>query len=154
MQVEFNQRLVEQYRLIGYENRVLNNEDIEDDTKDAGEIGVGQTITALYEIILANMGIDPLTEQTFSIDFRYKLPSEDASQLITLNVDDELVSFDNSSENTRFAVAIAGLSMILFDSNYKNDLTINDIKEWMDKADIYNPYGYKDGLKDLLDKLD
>ncbi|MGK0314589.1 MAG: Ca-activated chloride channel family protein [Saprospiraceae bacterium] len=154
VQVEFNQRLVEQYRLIGYENRVLNNEDFEDDNKDAGEIGVGQTITALYEIIPANMGIDPLTEQTFSIDFRYKLPNEDASQLITLDVDDELVSFDNSSENTRFAVAVAGLGMILFDSDYKNDLTINDVKEWVDKADIYNPDGYKDGLKDLLDKLD
>jgi len=154
VQIEFNQRLVDQYRLIGYENRLLENEEFEDDTKDAGEIGVGQTITALYEIIPADMGIDPLIEKTFSIDFRYKLPAEDESQLITLDVKDELVSFENSSENTRFAAAIAGLGMILFDSDYKEDMEIEDVKKWVDAADTYNPFGYKDGLKDLLDKLE
>lgn len=153
VQLTFNQRLVDSYRLIGYENRVLENEDFEDDTKDAGEIGAGQTITAYYQIIPSSISNPPVFEETFSIDFRYKLPNEDASQLITLNIIDQLQSFNASSEDHRFVGAMAALGMHLFNSKYKGDIDLNKIKQWVDNADSFDPNGYKSDLKDLLDDI-
>ena len=154
VQVNFNPRLVEEYRLIGYENRVLENEDFEDDTKDAGEIGAGQTITAIYEFKPANIGIHPLSEETFNIDFRYKFPREDQSILMHLSVVDRVIDFDKSSKDMQFACSMAALGMHLFDSKYKGDITINKIKDWVDDADSYDPNDYKEDLKKLLDKID
>ena len=153
VQVEFNPRLVHAYRLIGYENRVLDNEDFEDDTKDAGEIGSGQEITAIYEIKPANQGVSPTSERTFSIDFRYKLPDEDQSRLIDLQVTDQLNDFDSSSEDMQFACSMAALGMYLFDSEFKGDITLDKIKDWVDKADSYDPNGYKADLKEFLDMI-
>ena len=154
VQVNFNPNLVKEYRLIGYENRVLENEDFEDDTKDAGEIGAGQTITAIYEFKPANNGIHPLSEETFNIDFRYKFPREDQSILMHLSVVDRVIDFDKSSKDMQFASSMAALGMHLFDSKYKGDITINKIKDWVDDADSFDPNGYKEDLKQLLDKLD
>jgi Ca-activated chloride channel family protein len=153
VQVAFNPRLVDAYRLIGYENRVLENEDFEDDTKDAGEIGAGQTITAIYEIVPANNGVNPLSEQTFSIDFKYKLPDEDQSKSMQLMVVDNLKEFNKSSQDMQFACSMAALGMYLFDSKYKGDITISKIKNWVDKADSYDPNDYKKDLKSLLKKI-
>lgn len=153
IQVLFNPRLVDSYRLIGYENRVLENEDFEDDSKDAGEIGAGQTITAIYEIVPTNNGINPISEQTFAIDFRYKLPDEDHSNLMELLVTDNLNDFDESSQDMQFACSMAALGMHLFDSKYKGDITIPKIKNWVENADDYDPNEYKEDLKDLLNKI-
>ncbi len=153
VQIRFNPRLVDSYRLIGYENRVLENEDFEDDTKDAGEIGAGQSITAIYEIVPTNNGISPISEQTFSIDFRYKLPNEDHSNLMELFVTDLLNDFDESSQDMQFACSVAALGMYLFESKYKGDITIKKIKNWIENADDYDPNQYKEDLKSLLDKI-
>ena len=153
VQVKFNIRLVESYRLIGYENRVLENEDFEDDTKDAGEIGAGQTITAIYELVPTNNGVDPLNEETFEINFRYKFPTQDYSVLMRLSVKDELNTFDQSSQDMQFASAMAALGMHLFDSKYKGDVNISKIKNWVNNSDDYDPNGYKEGLKSMLNKI-
>jgi Ca-activated chloride channel family protein len=154
IQVAFNPRLVLAYRLIGYENRVLENQDFEDDTKDAGEIGAGQTITAIYEIVPASNGVDPLSEQTFAIDFRYKLPNEDQSKLMELTVIDKLNEFEESSEDMQFACSVAALGMHLFDSKYKGNISLSKIKKWVNNADNFDPNNYKKDLKALLEQLD
>ena len=78
VQIHFSPQTVKSYRLIGYANRLLNEEDFEDDTKDAGEIGAGQSITALYEIVPAENPVQP--EEILNIDFRYKAPDADVSK--------------------------------------------------------------------------
>lgn len=123
VQVTFNTQVVHSYRLIGYENRVLDEENFEDDTEDAGEIGSGQCITALYEIVPREGAVNKAS-YPFSIDFRYKLPDEDTSNQIELSVRDNTTGFENASENTRFAAAFAAFGMILSDSEYKGDATI------------------------------
>jgi Ca-activated chloride channel family protein len=142
IQVEFNPALVQAYRLIGYENRKLAKEDFNDDTKDAGEIGAGHTVTALYELVppgtaLAIPGVDPLKYQQnqpaltdaassgelFSLKLRYKKPDQDTSRLLTFPVRDEGTACENASEDFRFAAATAGFGMLLRNSEYKGALT-------------------------------
>ncbi len=139
IQVEFNPQNVQAYRLIGYENRLLNDEDFNDDTKDAGELGSGHTVTALYEVVphgveIDNnlMGVDPLKYQKpaqpnndysgelMTVKLRYKNPDEDNSNLLTSIVHtskDETVL----SENLAFASSVASFGMILRDSKFKGD---------------------------------
>jgi Ca-activated chloride channel family protein len=138
IQVEFNPAKVKGYRLVGYENRLLNKEDFNDDKKDAGELGAGHTVTAIYEIIPAGSdeilaSVDPLKYQApvapsksssneiMTIKFRYKAPSENVSKLITEVLKDEKVPFAKASENCRFASAVAQFGMILRDSKFKGD---------------------------------
>ncbi|MCB0589184.1 MAG: DUF3520 domain-containing protein, partial [Phaeodactylibacter sp.] len=115
VQVDFNPSVVHSYRLIGYENRLLENEDFENDQKDAGEIGAGQSITALYEIVPASGG-GTLNVPTFSIDFRYKHPDEDISALLHLEVPDDGYTFNQASESMRFAASVASFGLLLRDS--------------------------------------
>jgi Ca-activated chloride channel family protein len=139
IQVEFNPAHVKGYRLIGYENRVLNAQDFNDDKKDAGELGAGHTVTALYEIIPAGSSeeiasVDPLKYQTagteplskfgselLTIKFRYKLPKENTSKLITSVVPAQKKSLGEMSENCRFACAVAEFGMLLRGSKYWQD---------------------------------
>jgi Ca-activated chloride channel homolog len=132
LQIEFNPRHVAGYRLIGYENRVLANEDFNDDKKDAGEIGAGHSVTALYEIVPAGTemprpAVDPLKYQTpvtpntqaaasnelLTVKLRYKHPSADESQLITRTLDNRSQPM---SPNVGFASAVAEIGMLLRDS--------------------------------------
>jgi len=118
IQVAFNPSLVEEYRLIGYENRALTTNDFTDDKKDAGEIGAGQTITAIYEIkpvSNANNHVVP----TFNIDFRYKLPAETISNSLSLDIFDPGNSFNQASESMRFSASCVALSMYLRNSHTK-----------------------------------
>lgn len=149
IQIKFNQTLVEEYRLIGYENRLLQEEDFEDDGEDAGEIGAGQTITALYEVKMSNT-IASRALPAFIIDLRYKKTSEEQSQLITLAIDNEGKSFSESSENMRFAASLAGYGMLLRDSPYKNNLTYDDIYSWVTDARSFDPQGYRDEFLNLI----
>ena len=139
LQIEFNPAKVKGYRLVGYENRLLNNEDLNDDKKDAGELGSGHTVTAIYEIIPAGStevlaSIDnlkyqlPLTSsenkasnEVMTIKFRYKEPKESTSQLITHVVLDKKTPFLDASENCKFSVAVAEFGMLLRDSKFKGE---------------------------------
>jgi Ca-activated chloride channel family protein len=133
VQVEFNPVNVASYRLIGYENRVMNAEDFNDDKKDAGEIGAGHSVTALYEIVPRNNGIfkwmNTLRYQQIKsnsngeknkeialIKLRYKQPQGERSQLIEYVVNNDL---NNASANLYFASAVAEFGMLLRDSQYK-----------------------------------
>ena len=138
VQVEFNPATVEAYRLIGYENRLLEDEDFEDDKKDAGEIGAGQTITALYEI-KPKSSPALRSESTFKIDFRYKYPDSDQSNPLVLEIFDQGKSFSSASENMRFASSVAAFAMLLIDSEYKHDLTYDHVTQWAQNASTYDP---------------
>ncbi|HEX8685607.1 MAG TPA: VWA domain-containing protein, partial [Pyrinomonadaceae bacterium] len=137
IQVEFNPRLVAGYRLIGYENRLLADRDFNDDTKDAGEIGAGHTVTALYEVVpagqeLENPGVDELkysrpaeaaqnanTSELLTVKLRYKEPGGDASRPVNVGVPDRQASYRNASDNFKFAAAVAEFGLLLRDSRYK-----------------------------------
>ena len=150
IQINFDPLLVEQYRLIGYENRLLENEDFEDDTKDAGEIGADQAVTALYELKMTPL--PALVFPALEIDFRYKHPDAGVSQPLKLEVFDENVSFRGASENTRFAAAAAGYGLLLRDSEYKGDLNWKDVIQWAENAQSYDPNGYRQEFLQWLAK--
>ncbi|MDD2361439.1 MAG: von Willebrand factor type A domain-containing protein [Oscillospiraceae bacterium] len=116
LQVEFNPESVESYRLIGYENRVLSNEDFENDKVDAGDLGAGQTVTALYEIVLKNPGAQNL----FKVKIRYKNPGSDVSKLYehTAQISQML------SDDFYFVSAVAEACLVINDSKYKGTASI------------------------------
>lgn len=134
IQVEFNPAKVQAYRLIGYENRLLNDEDFKDDTKDAGELGSGHTVTALYEVIpvgtkskylkdIDNLKYTKQIAQNFSdelltVKFRYKNPDGEVSKLIVKSVKDTNRSIENASEDLKFSAAVALFGMQLRDSDF------------------------------------
>jgi Ca-activated chloride channel family protein len=139
LQLEFNPSKVQAYRLIGYENRVMAAEDFNDDKKDAGELGSGHTVTALYEVIPVGIksdfikAVDPLkyqptknnapvssnTEEIMTIKLRYKKPDGDVSKLITHPVIDTHADLVKTSDNFRFSAAVASFGMMLRNSEYK-----------------------------------
>jgi len=146
LQLDFNPAAVASYRLIGYENRVMAARDFNDDTKDAGEIGAGHTVTALYEIIPAGSELVPpsdvddsvyvKTEPTerakesgelFTVRLRYKQPDADVSTLWTIPVKDAGGSLANASADFRFAAAVAEFGMILRQSPYRGTMTAEQL---------------------------
>ena len=149
VQVEFNPFLVKAYRLIGYENRLLENEDFEDDSKDAGEIGIDQNITAIYEV-LPNHQADLLTNASFHIKFRYKLPAEENSQIIDLDIFDEGLSFEQASESMRFTASAASFGLVLRDSDYKGSADYEKIISWVNSAKSYDPNNYREKFLELI----
>ncbi len=161
LQIEFNPAKVKAYRLIGYENRRLENEDFQDDQKDAGEIGAGHTVTALYELIPAGSdekvpGVDDLKYQEsrvtdaartsaeiLTLKLRYKPPRSDTSQLLTHPLEDAAVAFEQSSEDFRFSAAVAGLGLLLRDSDFKGDLGYQQVIDLAKGAKGADPEGYR-----------
>ena len=136
IQVEFNPAVVKEYRLIGYENRKLNNEDFDNDKKDAGELGCGATVTALYELVPADgTGESGLKYQTsevtgddsemMTVKVRYKEPKADESQLIEMPVMNYVT--DEMSGDFKFAASLAELGMLLNDSEYKGDASYDSV---------------------------
>jgi len=152
VQVTFNPELVEEYRLIGYENRVLQKDDFTNDKKDAGEIGAGQTITALYEI-KPRQNINYKLYPTFTINFRYKKPDASVSNPLSLEIYDEGKSFEAATENMRFASSLAALGLYLRNSEYKGTVSLNNIKTWAGDAKTFDPNGYRARHIELLNKL-
>ncbi len=148
VQVSFNPNMVEAYRLIGYENRILSNEDFEDDTKDAGEIGADQNISALYEIIPTGLKGEP----NFNIEFRYKQPDEDNSQLLNLEVFDLGTSFENSSDAMKFVSSVASFGLVLSNSSYKGIANYDLILEWLSTQDLEDKHGFKDEFISIVEK--
>lgn len=141
VQVNFNPEMVAQYRLIGYENRVLQNEEFENDTMDAGEIGADQTVTALYELVMTPT--PSLNLEVFNVQFRYKMPEESVSNLLSLSIPDSNHSFEQASENMRFATTVAGYGLQLRDSQYKGTLTWDNLIAWAENAIGDDPLGWR-----------
>lgn len=152
VQVEFNTNVVEKYRLIGYENRVLQNDEFDDDAKDAGELGSGQTVTALYEVVLLPSAAK--TASTLSFKFRYKEPDGDESKLLEEEYYDPYTSFKDASEELRFAASLAGWGMLLRDSKYKGDVTYDDVKNWAANAQSFDPDGSRDEFVNLVNRAE
>lgn len=158
IQVEFNPSKVASYRLIGYENRALADRDFNDDTKDAGEIGSGHSVTALYEIVPVggeSVGamVDPLRYQTagksvesdelLTVKLRYKLPDEDESSLIEHPFVDDGEGIETASADFRFAAAVAGFGMVLRDSEYTGSFALADVVELARSSIGRNEGGHK-----------
>lgn len=138
IQVEFNPEYVAGYRLVGYENRLLRNEDFSNDKVDAGEIGAGHTVTALYEIIPGGAGGQNLKYQTgakptgstelLTVSLRYKAPNGDKSKLMEYPVESDSYR-QEMSENLMFASAVAEFGMVLRDSENKGSATLESVME-------------------------
>jgi len=159
LQIEFNPKTVKSYRLIGYENRLLNAEDFNDDKKDAGELGSGHTVTALYEIIPTNskeelVSIDPLKYQNtnndstgmneiLTVKFRYKDPKEDVSKLITKVLYQENLSFSQASVDFRFSTSVAAFGYLLRDSKFKGDLQLKEVIDIAKESKGEDDEGYR-----------
>lgn len=149
VQVEFDPAVVKSYRLIGYENRLLNEEDFEDDKKDAGEIGASQNITALYEIVPASE-TPSTTTPAFTIDFRYKQPDSDTSVPMKLPVYDRGVPFEQASDFTQFTASVALFGLLLRESDYSGDGTYDDILAWLDDVNLEDEHGFKEEFRELV----
>jgi Ca-activated chloride channel homolog len=163
IQVEFNPAKVQAYRLVGYENRVLQNQDFNDDKKDAGELGAGLSVTAIYEIIPVGVAsdvklpeVDPLkyqqnpvapsasqTDELMQVKLRYKKPNETVSQLITQSVMDKSVKLENASANFRFASAVAAFGMVLRNSEYKGAANFDEVLRLANQAKGEDQEGYR-----------
>lgn len=162
LQIEFNPALVQAYRLVGYENRLLNKEDFNNDKKDAGELGSGHTVTALYEIIPVGVesefmdDVDPLKYQKpakgqkttlkneiMTIKFRYKEPDADESKLIVHPLVDTKIPLDHTSENFRFATAVAQFGMLLRNSDFKGNATYEKVIRQANAAIGTDKEGYR-----------
>jgi Ca-activated chloride channel family protein len=182
IQVEFNPAEVAAYRLIGYENRALRDEDFNDDTRDAGEIGAGHTVTALYEIVPQGLrhpapAIDPLkyqqprdedpgakirpgnvlteaagTGELMTVKIRWKEPDGNRSRLQELAVVDRGRGLSAASEDFRFAAAVAGFGMLLRDSDHSGDLTFDDVMALAENGMGRDRHGHRSGFLELVNR--
>lgn len=151
-QVTFNDQVVSQYRLIGYENRVMSAEDFDDDRKDAGEIGAGQTITALYELVLVDGADGQAADKGLvTFDFRYKKTLQNASIPLTLPLRVGDIRANNMlSDNFYFAAGVAAYGMLLRQSPHKGEATFDMARQLVNKGLSFDPYGYRKELKELM----
>jgi Ca-activated chloride channel family protein len=161
IQVEFNPSKVQAYRLIGYENRMMEAEDFNDDTKDAGELGSGHTVTALYEVIPAGIKdeftrtVDSLkyqsaikhvsgnTREVMTIKLRYKQPEGNQSRLISHAVNDNQTSLQASSDNFRFSAAVAEFGLLLRDSKFRQGSSYDQVVSLARSAKGKDANGYR-----------
>jgi Ca-activated chloride channel family protein len=170
LQVEFNPERVASYRLIGYENRMLRKEDFDDDTKDAGEIGAGHSVTALYEVVPRASGrdesaVEPLRYQGVArsaprsghgdelmyVKLRYKLPDASTSRWL-----DHVIPASRPSEGSadlRFAASVAAFGMILRDSEYRGSATLDNIIELARGAVGSDAGGYRADFVRLVESV-
>ncbi|MCP9231301.1 VWA domain-containing protein [Mesorhizobium sp. LMG 17147] len=169
IQVEFNPNKISEYRLIGYETRALNREDFNNDRVDAGEIGSGHSVTAIYEITpkgsggeqidqlrygqasVNNGGVANADEYAF-VKIRYKLPNEDTSKLITTPVTsaNEVASFDQASTDQRFSVAVAAFGQKLRDEDATAKFGYDKIMQIATAARGADPFGYRSEFLSLV----
>ena len=171
IQVEFNPEKVQAYRLIGYENRVLRSEDFNNDKKDAGELGSGHTVTALYEIIPAGVNsdfyrIDELkyqkvkattvasnSKELMTIKLRYKKPDEDTSKLIVHPLLDGNVELSQTSNDFRWSAAVAAFGMLLRDSEYVKGYTYDKVAILAQHARGNDKEGYRAEFINLVKSM-
>lgn len=170
IQIEFNPAQVNAYRLIGYENRVLRHEDFNNDQKDAGDMGAGHAVTALFEVVprgveMSLPAVDQLKYQPqqqaaadrrvqsgelLNLKIRYKEPEGGASKLIEIPVTDRAGGFNSASVDFRFTAAVASFGMILRDSPYKGTSTLDTVSEIGEKARGADKNGYRDEFLRLV----
>ncbi|MBL0742018.1 vWA domain-containing protein [Chryseolinea lacunae] len=161
LQLEFNPAKVKAYRLIGYENRMLQQEDFNNDQKDAGELGSGHTVTALYEIIpigesTETPSVDDLKYQTTEVNgqahntnelltlkLRYKNPDQDNSKLMVHPILDDHRLLTNTSDNFRWSASVAAFGMLLRDSQYINNFTYEQVSDLAQGAKGKDTEGYR-----------
>ena len=147
-QVRFNPDVVDQYRLIGYENRLMTAEEFEDNKKDAGEIGAGQTVTALYEIVYKDVAPEGEAPVAATFETRYKFSLKDAeSRSLSLPL---YWGTDSSSENLDFAAGVAAYGLVLRNSEYKGDATLSMARELVNGAKSFDPHGLRAQLVELM----
>jgi Ca-activated chloride channel family protein len=170
IQIEFNPAQVGAYRLLGYENRLLRAEDFNDDTKDAGEIGAGHTVTALYETVPAGKeqglpGVDALKYQKpaqasaaaqsgelLTVKLRYKEPEGDTSKLLQFPVADRGTAWTSASHDFKFASAVAAFGMILRDSPHKGKATLGSVLDLAEQGKGIDKEGYRAEFIQLVAK--
>ena len=167
IQIEFNPKKIQAYRLIGYENRMLASEDFNDDAKDAGELGSGHTVTALYEIIPVGVksefikAVDPLKYQAKSLNnsfsnemmtvkLRYKKPDEEMSKLIIQNLVDKQIPLIETSENFRFSAAVAEFGLLLRNSAFKQQSNYQQVINMAKGAKSADDNGYRSEFVELV----
>lgn len=164
-QLEFNPANVKGYRLIGYENRVMAAEDFNDDTKDAGEIGAGHSVTVLYEIVPADSKMElgeselkyasdsegVMGDELLTVNIRYKEPEGSESKLLTYPVNKSLYS-DKMSADMNFASCVAEFGMLLRNSRYIGDVTYKDVSAQLSRYD-YSDDDYKDEFIYLVNTM-
>lgn len=170
IQIEFNPQTVSEYRLIGYETRMLNREDFNNDAVDAGDIGSGHTVTAIYEITPVGSKaqlIDDLRYQKQAeseveaadmgaeyafLKLRYKLPDEDKSRLISLPIDaeQEAASIDQTIDDIRFAASVAAFGQLLRGESYMGDFTYDDVLALAKGATGDDAFGYRHEFLNLV----
>jgi Ca-activated chloride channel family protein len=169
IQVEFNPQTVGAYRLLGYENRLLRAEDFNDDTKDAGEIGAGHTVTALYEIVpagekLETPPVDPLRYQQvtrpadatasgelLTLKLRYKEPDGQESKApLVFPVSDRGQQFGQASRDFKFAAAVAGFAMLLRDSQHRGNITYDAVLEIAQEGRGEDLHGYRAAFLEMV----
>ncbi len=169
IQIEFNPTEVAGYRLIGYENRLLANEDFEDDTKDAGELGAGHTVTALYEIIPADVQSKFLknkpklkyqkqkikkstasSKELATVALRYKEANGSKSRLLEEVVSNTERTAEKASDNFRFSAAVAAFGMLLRDSDFKGTASYSDVLALAKKAKGSDAQNYRAGFIKLV----
>ncbi|HLK29059.1 MAG TPA: VWA domain-containing protein [Puia sp.] len=170
IQIEFNPTHVQAYRLIGYENRIMASEDFNDDKKDAGELGSGHRVTALYEIIPVGVkdeftsSVDSLkyqsndkkiasnlSDEIMTIKLRYKKPDEETSKLITKTVNDKNIEFVNSSDNFRFSASVAEFGMLLRNSEYKEKASYQQVINMAKQSKGNDSNGYRSEFIKLVE---
>jgi Ca-activated chloride channel family protein len=181
IQVEFNPARVASYRLIGYEKRLLRKEDFNNDKVDAGEIGAGHTVTALYEVVPATAGatdpaasvppVDPLKYQSpvstaaakadgngspemVTVKLRHKKPEGDVSELIEKPFIDNGSKFENAAPDLKFAAAVAEFGMLLRDSQYKGKASFGAVIEWAQEGKGRDAAGYRAGFIEMARKAE
>ncbi len=170
IQIEFNPNYVKYYRLIGYENRKLEAKDFNDDKKDAGELGAGHNVTALYEIIPVGSDekvgdIDPLkyqqapkannwaknSNELMTIKFRYKPPQSSKSIKVAYPVKKNCkTTFQKTNDNYKFSAAVAAFGMLLRDSKFKGKATYDMVINMAKEAKGKDPEGYRNEFIDLV----
>ncbi len=166
IQVEFNPATVAEYRLIGYETRALNREDFDNDKVDAGDVGSGQSVTALYEVVPVGgprvngdlryekpvaTRASRSTELGF-VKIRYKLPKSDTSRLITTPIDrrHEVMSFEQAPRDARFATAVAGFSELLRGGRHTGSLSYDDVLKIAIASRGPDEFGYRSEFVQLV----
>ena len=176
IQVDFNPGQVSDYRLIGYANRMLKAEDFRDDTKDAGEIGAGHTVTALYQVLPASreraqnlaaahkskyvadgdeVKAEPAVElidspEMLTVKLRYKKPAEDTSVEFELPVIDKETKWQDASGDFKFAAAVAGYGMVLRESEHKGTLNLDKVRKMAEEGRGSDSHGLRQEFIDMV----
>ena len=164
LQVEFNPATVSDYRLVGYETRSLKKEDFNNDKVDAGDIGAGHTVTAIYEITPKNAASQSVDAPRYAdnkkttiapknaseygfLKIRYKLPKQSTSQLIETPINTEE---SQGSSEARFSVAVAGFGQLLTNSKHTGELNLDDVIKAATSTKGEDPYGYRSEFIQLV----